>query len=94
MGNNSNRAPALKWWAFDLANGVRRQHLYLNGKATPYFIDAAKHIHHRTCGERYGLYGSGMHRSGCAAILDFGPRVATLKHKAEQMALASLENAA
>lgn len=85
MTSKGNKAPTLKWWHFDLGP-VTRQRLYVNGTETPYFIDTAKEHAHRIYGEKHGLFGAGMDPKGIAATLDFGPRIAVLKHRAEQMA--------
>lgn len=92
-----NNAPKIKWVSEMLACETRRQRLFVDGRETPFFIDSANGIlAHRTTGYEHGLFGAGMgpiagNRSGLriAAILGAGPRIAELKHRAEQMALAS-----
>lgn len=85
---STNNAPKFRWWKADFGHTVR-QRLYVDGRETPYFIDSAQVAHHKTMGERHGLFGSGMSKGGCAAILGFGRSVAVLKHRAEQMATES-----
>ena len=80
-----NNAPFTKWFSTELGN-VKRQRLYVNGQETRYFIDTALASYTKTYGERHGLYGSGMSESGCAGVIDFGPHIAKLKQKAEQLA--------
>jgi hypothetical protein len=79
-----------------MACGTRRQRLYVDGAETPFFIDSAATIGHRTQGCRHGLYGSSMGdevrcRDGSsyriAAVLGGWPTIGLLKHRAEQMAL-------
>jgi len=95
----SNNPPKSKWRGIMLACGTRRQRLYVNEIETPFFVDSANGVlAHRTQGSEHGLFGAGMHeckirdRQGnpryIAAILGAGNKVAVLKHRAEQMALA------
>lgn len=94
---HSNNAPSVKWVGAILACGRRRQRLFVDGRETPYFIDSATLIEHRTQGDAHGLYGAGMHESKIrdrqgnpryvAAVLGSGQKVAELKHRAEQYAL-------
>jgi hypothetical protein len=78
-------------------NGIKRRRLYVAPygskifSETPYFVDTANRSYQRTYGQKHGLFGSGMHESGSAGTLGFGPHVATLKHKAEQLAMAQAE---
>jgi hypothetical protein len=77
-----------------MACGTKRQRLYVDGVETPYFVDTAAVAAHRTYGERHGLWGAGMSephwRTGyrIAACFGCGDKIAPLKHRAEQMALA------
>lgn len=78
----------------ELACGTRRQRLYVNGTETPYFVDTASHRAHRTYGEPHGLFGAGlgeMTSAGyrIAGCFGAGKKIAVLKHRAEQMALAA-----
>lgn len=91
----TNNPPKIQWFRFDLSNGIVRSQLHVNGCGTAYFIDEAKTIGHRCCGERFGLYGSGMgakirRHDGTtyqiAAPLDFGPKIGPLKARAERFA--------
>lgn len=96
MGNN---APKTKWVGHTMSCGTFRQRLYVDGFETPYFIDSARGIRaHKSQGEEHGLYGSGMYeckapgRDGekryIAAPLGSSQKISSLKHRAEQMALA------
>lgn len=93
----SNSAPKTRWISEMLACGTLRQRLFVDEAETPFFIDTAATIGHRTEGEPHGLYGAGMgaevrRHDGTsyriAAVLGSATRAATLKHRAEQMALA------
>lgn len=89
----TNRPPKAIWFRLPLACGTVRQKLFIDGKETPFFIDTASTAAHRTTGEKHGLFGSGMGpltRAGyrIAGQLAAGGRIAPLKHRAEQMALA------
>lgn len=77
--------------------GTYRQRLSVDGVETAYFIDSARGIlAHKTCGDEHGLFGSGMGALitraktpyRIAAILGSHQKIAILKHRAEQMALA------
>lgn len=90
-----NNAPKAKWFGVTMACGTLRQKLYVNGLESPFFIDTASTIGHRTQGDKHGLFGSGMGdevrcRDGStyriAATLSSSNKVAELKHRAEQMA--------
>lgn len=88
----SNRPPKPRWERNQISDGLERYELWLDGERTPYFIDNALHIGHRTYGERFGLWGGGMGPVGkagyrIAAALSSGARMAPLKHLAEQMAM-------
>lgn len=85
----NNNAPKVRWWPFDLGP-VKRQRLYVDGRESPYFVDTARVHGHETYGEKHGLFGAGMDPKGLAATLGFGPHIAVLKHRAEQMALAGI----
>jgi hypothetical protein len=94
----TNSAPKTKWIGETMACGTLRQRLFVDGAETPFFIDTAATIGHRTEGETHGLYGCGMgvevrRKDGTtyriAAILGSAARVSILKHRAEQMALGS-----
>ena len=96
--NASNNAPKIQWIGQTMACGTHRQRLYVNSQETPYFVDSAATIGHRTQGDKHGLFGAGMGnvvrtRDGgsyrIAATLASAPKVAVLKHKAEQYALAT-----
>lgn len=100
MVRPSNNTPSIKWFGVMLACGTRRQRLYVDGRETPYFVDSANGIRaHKTQGSEHGLYGAGMHeckirdRQGnpryIAALLGSGQKIAELKHRAEQYALAT-----
>ncbi len=90
----SNRAPKAVWFSHKWDDGpvkVRRR-LYISAPGsenlceTPFFIDTNRYHHDQRNGLNT-LYGSGMHRSGCAAALRSG-RIDELKHYAEQIAMA------
>ena len=88
----SNNAPKTEWRGHVMACGTTRQRLYVDGAETPYFIDTTDIRAHRTCGEKHGLWGAGlgeMSRAGyrIAGCFGAGPKIAPLKHRAEQMAL-------
>lgn len=84
----TNAAPKTKWFRFEFGP-VSRIRLYVNGNKTRYFIDTAKVPYARCYGEKHGLYGAGMSPMGNAGVLGYGPRIAVLKHRAEQLALGS-----
>lgn len=94
----TNNPPRIHWHAIEFGGDtIRRQRLYVDGRETPYFVDEALCHAHRTYGEKYGLHGAGMgkevrRRDGTtyqiAATLDFGPKIAPLKAKAERLATA------
>ena len=94
----SNNAPVCKWFSTTMVCGTVRQRLYVDGQETPYFVDSAATIGHRTQGDTHGLFGAGMGaevrtRNGgsyrIAATLASAPKVSILKNRAEQFALAS-----
>lgn len=95
----SNAAPKCKWHRVTMACGTIRQRLYVDGKETPWFVDSAAVMAHRTQGDKHGLWGAGMSKpsrlSGkrCAECFGSGPKIEPLKAKAEQMALSMLEPA-
>lgn len=88
----SNNAPKCKWVAHHMNDTHSRLRLYVNGAETPFWVDVAHTIGHRTHGEKYGLWGSGMGKMTSAGYriagcLGCGPKIAPLKHRAEQMAM-------
>jgi hypothetical protein len=88
MSNSSNNAPSVKWTTVAHVTAVHRQRLLLNGKETPYFVDDSRGVAaFRAQGDRYGLWGAGMHKSGCALLLRSAGKISVLKHAAEQFAL-------
>lgn len=87
-----NRPPTALWERSVAGDGLERHQLWIGGERTPFFIDRALTIGHRTQGERFGLWGAGMGPATTAGYriaraLDSGPRIAPLKHRAEQMAM-------
>lgn len=82
----TNSAPKANWWKTDFGS-TERQRLFLDGHETPFFVVTAKKSHHSIAGQRHGLFGSGMSERGNAALLSCGPQIATLKHRAEQLAM-------
>jgi len=85
----NNNAPKTRWVKF-IMGSVARQRLFVNDTETPFFIDEAIYSSGKSCGNKYGLYGSGMHKSGCAAEIDSRSVIAPLKSKAERMAFEKL----
>lgn len=85
-GKSQNGVPTIKWVSQHYG-AIHRQFLFLEGRKTPYFVDTALMRCHYTHGDRYGLYGAGMHERGCAAILGSSGKITVLKHRAEQYAL-------
>ena len=57
----------IQWVETHQLSVVNRQRLYIDGKETPYFVDKAYQRAHFTYNMPVGLFGSGMHPSGCAA---------------------------
>jgi hypothetical protein len=79
---------------------MRRQRLYVDGVETPYFVDSANGVRaHRTYGDEHGLFGAGLGDLIASARIPYriaacfgsGPKIALLKHRAEQMALSGGE---
>lgn len=88
MAKSSNNGPSLKWITVAHVTAVHRRRLFINGKETPYFVDDAQgQSAHKSQGDRCGLYGAGMHKSGCALLLGSANKISVLKHRAEQYAL-------
>lgn len=88
-----------KWFSQTQANGDVRHRLFKRNTKigawaeTPFFVDAARYRYNYTCGERYGLYGSGMgelitrakvpyHIAACFGGYN---RLSDAKKKAEEM---------
>jgi len=86
MAQKTNNAPEVFWQDFMLACGTRRYRLFVDGTQTKYFVDRASHRAHFAYGDRCGLWGAGMDKSGCAGYLGGGSATTPLKHKAEQLA--------
>lgn len=86
-GAAKNNAPSTKWVKLPHFGAQLRQKLLLNGLETPYFVVTANTRAHYTDGDRHGLFGAGMHESGCALTLGSASKVSVLKHRAEQYAL-------
>jgi hypothetical protein len=95
-----NNPPKTFWSRSELACGIVRHRLYIDGNETPYFIDDAKHAGrcHYQYGERIALMGAGMgamvdrRRVGgggyrIAAFLGGFRRIELAKSVAEQRAL-------
>lgn len=94
--NTTNGAPRTKWFKAGLACGTERHRLYKNGAETPYFIDVAHTIGHRSQGQKVGIYAAGSgteitRRDGSsyriAAFMGGFDRISVAKARAEQMAL-------
>lgn len=85
---SGNHAPRCEWAVFPEGWGNSHRRLIVNGEPSDYFIRSAERSHHRHYRRhKHTLLGSGMHPNGGAAVLETGPRVALLMHRAEQMAL-------
>lgn len=95
-----NNPPKAFWHRFELACGIVRHRLYVDGQETPYFVDDAKKAGkcHYSYGERVSLHGAGMGamidspRGGgggyrIAAFLGGFKRIELAKSAAEQRAL-------
>lgn len=82
-----------KWFKFPMANGCIRHRLYINGSETPYFIDEAKLIGHRTYGHKFGLFGAGLGNEvrtargsyRIAAVFGGFDRISEAKKRAESL---------
>jgi len=79
----------IKWIHTRQFSVVDRQRLYIDGKETPYFVDKASCRAHFTDGMPVGLYGSGMHPSGCAAAFGGFKRIRDAKARALQLVSAT-----
>jgi hypothetical protein len=88
----TNSAPQTKWHRTEMACGTVRYRLFVEGRETPYFVDAATARAHYGYGDRIALWGSGMlpSRSGgnIAGFLGGFRTVELAKHAAEQRAFA------
>lgn len=93
-----NKAPKTQWFKNIMACGTERHRLFLNGTETPFFIDVAQQIQHRSQGSKVGIYGSGLgdevrrHDGSTYRIAGFFggfDKIAVAKHRAEQMAMSA-----
>ena len=79
----------LKWFEQKEYTG-KRLHLYIKESSrwvlTPWFIDSANKTAHFTYGKKYGLYGSGMDKSGCARCFGGFSKLKEAKELAESKA--------
>ena len=72
--------PTGRWYKSNLAN-LTRYHYWTNGEQARFFIDKMPRA---ACGGwRYNIYGSGMHPTGCAAVVGGASTLAEAKAKVE-----------
>lgn len=93
----SNQAPKTRWFKAELACGTERHRLYIDGAESPFFVDVAHSIAHRSQGSKAGIYGSGLgqeirRRDGSiyriAGFFGGFDKITVAKARAEQLALA------
>jgi hypothetical protein len=60
------------WLQYEVGNTTRWK-LFVDGIEEPWFVDRGKYDKGPN-GERYGLFGSGMHGAGCAANFAYFPK--------------------
>lgn len=79
----------LKWFEQKEYTG-KRLHLYKKEASrwvlTPWFIDCADRKAHYTNGKKYGVYGAGMAKSGCASCFGGFSKLTEAKALAEVLA--------
>lgn len=78
---NATKPTRLKplWTKITLSDGCDRHLLWMGEDRTPFFVDVAHTIGHRTSGAKYGVFGSGMHPKGIALELGSFDKISEAK---------------